>query len=214
MSRAPKDLKANPLGATPNPHGIIDFVDSVHMHTPLENVVGGPPAYLESHGIRYVPDPGPATLSADGELSPYEDLSAAAPPGAGEPGPFYTQRELDARVDSRITQFMRESGRAGLQARSDPHAHFDPHAGPDPHVRRADATARHAGPVTRSVTAGQSTDARLRELYARVDAAASPGGPPMRAGPRESAAAPARAASRSGLQAAPRPGRRDLIYDF
>lgn len=212
MSRAPKDLKANPLGAAPNPHGIIDFVDAVHMHTPLENVVGGPPAYLESHGIRYVPDPGPATLGADGELAPYEDhLSTAAPP-AGEPGPFYTQRELDARVDSRITQFMRETGRGGMQARSDPHAHFDPHAGPDPHVRRTDPQAR-AGAVTRSVTAGQSTDARLRELYARVDAAASPGAQPMRAGPRQGAAAPARG-QRGGLQAAPRESRRDLVYDF
>lgn len=55
MSRAPKVESAyTPLHASIGPAGVIDFVDN-SLQTLAPGVMGGPPAYLEAHGIRYVP---------------------------------------------------------------------------------------------------------------------------------------------------------------
>lgn len=106
MSRAPRHEPVIPMNAAlNNTFGIIDFVDaptlSLQAAAPPGMVVGGPPAYLEAHGIRYVPaasvDPDPAGLRGD---DPGPD------PLEGEPA-FVSQRELDARVDDRIQRFMR-----------------------------------------------------------------------------------------------------------
>lgn len=67
MSRAPKnECQAPSLTTALSPFGVIDFVDNQCMQSLgssiVENpsavskvVVGGPPAYLDAHGIRYVP---------------------------------------------------------------------------------------------------------------------------------------------------------------
>jgi len=91
-----------------SPFGVIDFVDNQCLSTPAAapgqpvGVVGGPPAYLDAHGIRYVPS---ASLEAEipEELVP---MSRSALP---DPTPV-TQRELNSRVDERIRRFMSENG--------------------------------------------------------------------------------------------------------
>ncbi len=113
MSRAPRNDRSIPLSAAlGNNIGIIDFIDApmaglqtAAAAVPPGMVVGGPPAYLEAHGIRYVPASvlGAETASA----------SAEAPESAPEPlesvdaEPTYvSQQELEARVDDRIRRFM------------------------------------------------------------------------------------------------------------
>ena len=109
MSRAPRNDPVIPLNAAlNNTLGIIDFVDapSLHAAPPPGVVVGGPPAYLEAHGIRYVPAGSTGVVESD-------DVGARSAPErdpivAGmEAEPVYvSQRELDARVDERIQRFM------------------------------------------------------------------------------------------------------------
>ena len=53
MSRAPK-VEYTQLHASIGPKDVIDFVDN-SLQTLAPGVMGGPPAYLEAHGIRYVP---------------------------------------------------------------------------------------------------------------------------------------------------------------
>jgi hypothetical protein len=132
MSRAPKHEPSIPLSAAlNNTFGVIDFIDSPQPSLALQAaaavppgvVVGGPPAYLEAHGIRYVPaatlgepDPGLAPLGADGGVGVRRTL---AEPLASEPAVYrdvvVSQRELDARVDDRIEKFMRGAPRGGRQ---------------------------------------------------------------------------------------------------
>jgi hypothetical protein len=92
-----------------SPFGVIDFVEnhpSLLQSAVAGGVVGGPPAYLEAHGIRYVPCDQPLdsvlvpmssgdTCGGAGSLE-----SAAAIPSQVSP------RELNSRVDSRIRRFM------------------------------------------------------------------------------------------------------------
>jgi hypothetical protein len=164
--------------------GIIDFIEAPSLHTPIENVIGGPPAYLESHGIRYVPEAAPATLSAD---------SSAAAGGLStieaEPAHYYTRQELDARVDTRVNQFMRESSQGlGLATRAQP---LEERGG-------------------RLESSGQSTDHRLRELLHRMDTA-----DPMASRALRAQAPPAGSgnvrARQGGLSAA---NRQPLSYDY
>jgi hypothetical protein len=134
MSRAPKHEQPSiPLSAAlNNTFGVIDFIDSPQPSLALQAasavppgmVVGGPPAYLEAHGIRYVPaatlgepDPGSylAPLGADGGVGVRRTL---VEPLSSEPAAYrdvVSQRELDARVDERIGQFMRGAPRGGRQ---------------------------------------------------------------------------------------------------
>ena len=144
MSRT-KTAPKSPWRIDASANGIVDFVEGVTLHTPMENVVGGPPAYLESHGIRYVPEgaPGAAPPEAAGQASP-PGLSAVA----SEPAQYYSRQELEARVDRSVNQFMRETVRA---------PGFGAHT----------ALERRAGE-----TPGESTDARLRDLMQRMDSAA------------------------------------------
>jgi hypothetical protein len=90
---------------------VIDFVDSP-VTTPLDSVVGGPPAYLESHGIRYVPEAAPADLRCADEPPTIAPLSAA------DGGGRVTQQELDARVDARVRKYMQESGALPMASRA------------------------------------------------------------------------------------------------
>ena len=111
MSRAPRHDPVIPMNAAlNNTFGIIDFVDAptlpLQAAAPPGMVVGGPPAYLEAHGIRYVPaasvDPDPAGARGIGPGG--DDLAPDTMEGETV---FVSQRELDARVDDRIQRFMR-----------------------------------------------------------------------------------------------------------
>ena len=114
-----------------NAVGVIDFVDTTPasaVQAMAGMVVGGPPAYLEAHGIRYVPSTVlDAGVRAESIGSDVGVRRAVEPAAALDAEPVYvSQREVDARVDERIQQFMRgpvsQSGRRGgraLQATAD-----------------------------------------------------------------------------------------------
>ena len=111
MSRAPKnEVGAIPMHAALSPYGVIDFaensISSMQM-APPGGVVGGPPAYLEAHGIRYVPsgvaEPDCVPDPMDASLVPMraQDL--------GMESSYVSPEELNSRVDDRIKQFMQTS---------------------------------------------------------------------------------------------------------
>lgn len=113
MSRAPQhyDAHSSSLANALTPFGVIDFVDNHCLQASAASlpspagIVGGPPAYLEAHGIRYVPQ---AIL----ESSAAEVDSKSAPaPVAVDARPPVSHYDIESRVDDRVRQFMRE--RAG-----------------------------------------------------------------------------------------------------
>lgn len=132
MSRAPaQETPQIPLNAALSPFGVIDFAENPALHAqygghaPPGAVVGGPPAYLEAHGIRYVPS---GVLEAEGE-----ELGSAAADSAQQglvpmsrdagtcsaaPAAI-TKRELDSRVDERIRKFMSDADVRGMSSRMD-----------------------------------------------------------------------------------------------
>jgi hypothetical protein len=104
MSRAPKvEPGYAPLHASLCPKDVIDFVDN-SLQTLAPGVMGGPPAYLEAHGIRYVPA---TELGADpgGLVS----MSTGAPQAA--------PRAERVALNSRIREFLQaEDPRADYAA--------------------------------------------------------------------------------------------------
>jgi len=110
-----------------SPFGIIDFVDNPTLNLQSQaqahpGVVGGPPAYLEAHGIRYVPC---ASLEASaGECCDHPEaqglvpMSRDATSAASLP---VSKRELDSRVDDRIRKFMQDADYRGVSSRM----HYD-----------------------------------------------------------------------------------------
>ena len=108
------------MNSAMSPFGIIDWAENGHAQ-PCQglasqaapgSVVGGPPAYLDAHGIRYVP-----TASLDSIEEPEVSApSQLVPMGrSADPQPV-SQKELDSRVDERIRRFM--AGKADLSSRS------------------------------------------------------------------------------------------------
>jgi hypothetical protein len=100
MSRAPKVESAfnptfSPLHASLSSRDVIDFVDNSTLQTIAPGVVGGPPAYLEAQGIRYVP-----AAEAGPDASPGMSAPASAESAS--------QRERRA-LNSRIRQFLDET---------------------------------------------------------------------------------------------------------
>jgi hypothetical protein len=74
------------------------------VHGTSPGVVGGPPAYLEAHGIRYVPS---ACLEAAAEPSPMAAEPTAVPMARrASETPATSSRELKSRVDRNITKFL------------------------------------------------------------------------------------------------------------
>lgn len=115
MSRAPaNETPVSALNSALTPFGVIDFVDNHCMQVPLGaqapvaaapgSVVGGPPAYLDAHGIRYTPS---ASLE-----SPADPAVPSLEPAEPQPSvrSHVSKRELDSRVDERIRKFMSSSG--------------------------------------------------------------------------------------------------------
>jgi hypothetical protein len=158
-----------------SPFGIIDFAENhpslLQSSAVPGGVVGGPPAYLEAHGIRYVPCDQALesslvsmasgdTYSGGGGGSLDTTASVVAP---------VSPRELNSRVDSRIRRFMSGSsgGAGGMRAaygREDDDEH---HAGVNERLRNLRrecevASSRGAGPGA-SLDA-EATSSRLRKL--------------------------------------------------
>ena len=123
MSRAPAhETPVMPMSAALTPFGLIDFAENQGLHAQAiaPGVVGGPPAYLEAHGIRYVPcgtlDSSAEDLSAESELKNMVPMSRDV--GGGSAGPVaVTKRELDSRVDDRIRRFMADAEMRGMSTR-------------------------------------------------------------------------------------------------
>jgi hypothetical protein len=114
MSRAPKvEPVYNPLHTSIGSKDVIDFVDN-SLQTLAPGVMGGPPAYLEAHGVRYVPA---TELSSDsgGLVSMSTGASVAL-----EPDP----RRERAGLNSRIREFLQtdEFLQAPYRDRSDDYA--------------------------------------------------------------------------------------------
>jgi hypothetical protein len=113
MSRAPKNESpaSIPLNSVIGPYGMVDFADSsvagLHASPAPGGVVGGPPAYLEAHGIRYIPS-APTELDSrcgsDSLESSHADMESS----------YVSPEELNSRVDDRIKQFMQTSSTAPL----------------------------------------------------------------------------------------------------
>lgn len=96
-----------------SPFGVIDWAENGHAlgaaaAVPGQpGVVGGPPAYLDAHGIRYVPNSSIEPLECSDE--PSDQLVPMARSAGSDPAPV-SQRELNSRVDERIRRFMRGGG--------------------------------------------------------------------------------------------------------
>lgn len=110
MSRAPQhyDAHSSSLTNALTPFGVIDFVDnhclqgSAAALTSSSSVVGGPPAYLEAHGIRYVPQ---AILESSAAASEPD-------PAPAEVRSQITRHDIESRVEDRVRQFMRERAKS------------------------------------------------------------------------------------------------------
>ena len=116
MSRPPpNETPISALSSSLTPFGVIDFVanpcvqpgPAVGASVVNGPVVGGPPAYLEAHGIRYVPS---AALEAELQAAPSEAQEPALK--SSVQAEKVSQRELESRVDDRIRRFM--SDKRGL----------------------------------------------------------------------------------------------------
>jgi hypothetical protein len=102
-----------------SPFGVIDFVENQGLqaqggHLP-GSVVGGPPAYLEAHGIRYVPNSTLETCAAD--HAPIESLVPMSRDASGSSG-VVSKRDLESRVDERIRKFMADAEHRGIESRA------------------------------------------------------------------------------------------------
>ena len=73
-------------------------------------VRGGPPAYLEAHGVRYVPEAATAAAMIDAEERASDLVSMARPyDGPRDDIAGMSDDTLTARVDDRIRHFMQRS---------------------------------------------------------------------------------------------------------
>jgi hypothetical protein len=90
-----------------SPFGVIDFVDNQCGAAPAplaaSGVVGGPPAYLDAHGIRYVPT---AALESPEECADDPQQLVSMARGAAPESAPVSHQELNSRVDDRIRRFM------------------------------------------------------------------------------------------------------------
>ena len=139
------------------PSGVIDFIqplsavpgqDQSHLvaadDTPVDPyaVRGGPPAYLEAHGVRYVPE---AVSSSPGmEAEAHSELvSMAKPYDEAHDELGITMDDLNLRVDDRIRHFMqrtRSSTRGANERLEELHANMQ--AAVKPAIKRQEWSKR------------------------------------------------------------------------
>lgn len=108
MSRQPKRDQQASMHANMNPYGAIDFVDNhnVYANTPIcTGVVGGPPAFLDAHGIRYIPMES-TTLTSEPDMSTFASDPSLNVQPMWKPAPEFDAQALNDRVDSRISAYM------------------------------------------------------------------------------------------------------------
>jgi CRISPR-associated DxTHG motif protein len=165
MSRRPtKDTPDIPMHAALSPFGVIDFADnhlasnsSLATLTSLASLSAsaGPPAYLEAHGIRYVP-----VMAAEGALDMDSPAGNYVPMSrdAGAAQVVVSQRELNTRVDDRIKKFLKpDSGDSLRSMRSD--------------MERLDDVEPRRGPRRSDMRSAASLDAEWRDLRRDCEAA-------------------------------------------
>ena len=126
MSRAPvnETPTVTTINAAMSPFGVIDFVDNqcgmgaAAAPGVAGSVVGGPPAYLDAHGIRYVPSGALEAADACPEdpADLQKSLVSMGRSASSEPAPV-SQRELNSRVDDRIRRFMADAEMRGMSTR-------------------------------------------------------------------------------------------------
>jgi len=105
------------------PSGVIDFIQPLSATPGQEQshlvaaddapvdpyaVRGGPPAYLEAHGVRYVPEAVSASSPMESEAHS-ELVSMAKPYDEPQEELGITMEDLNSRVDDRIRHFMQRS---------------------------------------------------------------------------------------------------------
>ena len=173
-----------------NPFGIIDFAENhpslLQSSAVPGGVVGGPPAYLEAHGIRYVP----CDQALDSSLVPMSSGDTTYSGGGGSLDTTasavtpVSPRELNSRVDSRIRRFMSaqqgSTSAGGMRAaygREDDDEH---HAGVNERLRNLRRECEAASSSSRGAASGASLDAeatssRLRKLRQDAERAGSIG---------------------------------------
>jgi hypothetical protein len=154
MSRAPaNETHISSINSALSPFGVIDWAENAQgiasQVAPPGGVVGGPPAYLDAHGIRYVP-----TTSLESVDEVPEDTSVRStfvPMSRGAESAQVSQRELNSRVDDRIRRFMAAKG--DLTSRS----------------YASDVSARsYASDLSSKADRGSRPDTTLRERSARL----------------------------------------------
>ena len=172
-----------------SPFGVIDFAEN-HPSLLMQSsavpggVVGGPPAYLEAHGIRYVP----CDQALDSSLVPMSSGDTTYSGGGGSLDTTasavtpVSPRELNSRVDSRIRRFMSaqqgSTSAGGMRAAYGREDDDDHRAGVNERLRNLRrecevASSRGAGPGA-SLDA-EATSSRLRKLRQDAERAGSIG---------------------------------------
>ena len=157
-----------------SPFGVIDFAEN-HPSLLMQSaavpggVVGGPPAYLEAHGIRYVP----CDQALESSLVPmasgdtYSGGGGSLDTAASVVAPV-SPRELNSRVDSRIRRFMQESTPGGgMRAAYGREDDDDHRAGVNErlrNLRRECEVASSRGAETGASLDAEATSSRLRKL--------------------------------------------------
>lgn len=152
------------MHAALSPFGVIDFADN-HLATSSSlatltslaslSASAGPPAYLDAHGIRYVPVM--AAEAAQGMDSPAGSFVPMSRDAGSEPV-VVSQRELNSRVDDRIKKFLKpESGSSLRSIRSD--------------MELLDDVEPRRGPRRSDMRSAASLDAEWRELRRDCEAA-------------------------------------------
>ena len=159
-----------------NPFGVIDFAENHLLSSAMPGgVVGGPPAYLEAHGIRYVPcdqqlDTSLVPMSSGGDAPLDHAIASTVSP--------VSPRELNSRVDSRIRRFMsaQQQGSTPAGGMRAAYGREDDDGGVNERLRNL----RHECEVASSRGAGASLDSeatssRLRKLRQDAERAGSIG---------------------------------------
>jgi len=176
------------MHAALSPYGVIDFASNaasaaaadplMSAMMPSGAITGGPPAYLEAHGIRYVPsmdhhlgsetsayDPNPLLVPMMGDPDGSGPLESS-PTG---PAVYVSPHELNSRVDERIKRFMDMQQQAPLSA---PAENIDARLRNLRRECEMAAQASGAGIAPRQGGAGSA--ARLRQLQLEASKAAQP----------------------------------------
>jgi len=182
------------MHAALSPYGVIDFASNATSAAspdlaamlPPGTITGGPPAYLEAHGIRYVP----SMDHLGSDVSAYDPTNPTItnplfvpmmgdPDGGGGPldsaptGPavYVSPHDLNSRVDDRIRRFMDLQQSAAMAAAPATRDTVDAR------LRNLRRDCEMAAQASAAPARGDGSAARLRQL--QMEACKAAGGPLM-----------------------------------